>query len=231
MFNAKRKHTCATTPTSEGGGGGGRKPIKFCNRQYERALTRVICKSLRRVTDAVPRGSVCLLTDTRIYRDEVWWKGRQRCLRNVASKHVTFLDIKKIKIKKGRRGRRKKERKPWKYSRNASGIPRTLPCCLFILPFFQVRCYCYHLWDSVLRQSVSQSLLSSCRHVYSERLLFMKLTYRIWAAKSLGSWRWKLELQMNIDSTFRHKDADRHSGGRGGGSDVCNCAPCHQIHD
>jgi hypothetical protein len=47
-----------------------KRATKFCNRQYERALTRVICKSLGRVKDATLRHSVCLLADTYIYKDE-----------------------------------------------------------------------------------------------------------------------------------------------------------------
>jgi hypothetical protein len=53
-----------------------------------------------------------------------------------------FLGYKKKE--KERTGSRKKESLE-QYSRNTSGIPRTLPCCLFTLLFFQVCLYCYHL--------------------------------------------------------------------------------------
>jgi hypothetical protein len=137
------------------------------------------------------------------------------------------LYIKKWR-KKERTGSRKKESLE-QYSRNTSGIPRTQPFCLFILLFFQVCLYCYHLWDSALRQS----LLSSCRYVYSEGLLFMKLTYGIWTAKrgsrvlEVGdeNWNYKWTLTMHSDPKMVSDKAGEW------GSDVCNCVPCHQLRN
>jgi hypothetical protein len=40
--------------------------------------------------------------------------------------------------------------------------------CLFFVRLFQVRCYCDHLWSSVVCQSVLSSCHHCCRCVYSE---------------------------------------------------------------
>ena len=127
---------------------------------------------------------------------------------------------------------RKKERKPWKIfkkrfwnSKNTAILfiySSVLSSVLLLLSFVR---FCL---TSVILVFLSQCLFRKTV-VYETYVRNLNSKERI---KNLGSWRWNLELQMNIDGAFRLKDAKQQSGGRGeGGSDVCNCAPCHQIRN